>query len=358
MSGIKEYIKRKVRNLVGATEIMQKHDTLLEVYCALLQEAKAMQQKLTNALQEKYTASQQERRDLQDTIAGLLQEKYTASQQKRQAAQQEIVRNQIFARWRILDAIEPLVYSPDQEICCRICGHSAPLKTFEKKVSFCIFNGGRLERYVCPQCGCIFGPLKMYLMPPEELNAEYHQHYSVFSEGNSLESELAAFEQVDQGKENKIYLNFGAGIWSGTSKLLREQGYTVYDYEPGVNASSNEYFITNKVDLEKYRFDGIFSNDLIEHLYDPIQELTFMKTLLAAPTAKMAHATGCFDYAYEYTRFHLFFYTGNSLECLAKKLGMKYKMIRMESHLNTHFKIAIFSSNDFPDMANNKFKKH
>lgn len=44
-----------------------------------------------------------------------------------------------------------------------------------------------------------------------------------------------------------------------------------------------------------------------------------MKTLLVAPDALMAHTTECYDYKYEYTRFHLYFFTGKALDVLCEK---------------------------------------
>jgi len=37
----------------------------------------------------------------------------------------------------------------------------------------------------------------------------------------------------------------------------------------------------------------------------------------------MAHATPCFEYLFEYTRFHLFFFPGRSREVLAQRAGLK-----------------------------------
>jgi len=52
------------------------------------------------------------------------------------------------------------------------------------------------------------------------------------------------------------------------------------------------------------RFDGIFSNNVLEHFRHPVQELQRMERLLHEG-GSMAHATPCFEYLYEYTRFHL-----------------------------------------------------
>ena len=65
--------------------------------------------------------------------------------------------------------------------------------------------------------------------------------------------------------------------------------------------------------------------------------------LLRGEDARMAHATGCFDYAYEYTRFHYFFFTGRSLALTAEKLGMHLQVVPKASPTNTHFKVGIFS---------------
>ena len=40
----------------------------------------------------------------------------------------------------------------------------------------------------------------------------------------------------------------------------------------------------------------------------------------------MVHGSGCYDYAFEYTRFHLTFFTGNALEYLGKETGLGYEL--------------------------------
>ena len=69
-------------------------------------------------------------------------------------------------------------------------------------------------------------------------------------------------------------------------------------------------------------FDGIFSNNVLEHLANPIEEIKLMRKLLK-PEGILLHATPCFEYLYEFTRFHLFFFLGRSREVLAEKTGMK-----------------------------------
>lgn len=225
------------------------------------------------------------------------------------------------AKWQVRDMIAERRDERDRQLRCGICGHSAPLHTFETKETDCIFAGGHLKRFVCPDCGCIFGPTKFADQSKQEFDDDYIVHYAGFSEGDSTHKEKFAFEKLNPTKDG-IYLNYGCGKWSHTIEELRAQGYQVYGYEPYVADIDNPYIITDKNELLKMRFDGIFSNDLLEHLPDPIGELQFMKLLLRTAESKMSHCTGCFLYKYEYTRFHMFFFTGNSVHVLAEKAGL------------------------------------
>jgi hypothetical protein len=65
------------------------------------------------------------------------------------------------------------------------------------------------------------------------------------------------------------------------------------------------------------------SHNLLEHLVDPVAELRFMRSLLRDEHSRMVHATACFRYEIEYSRFHLFFFTGRSLEVIAARTGMR-----------------------------------
>ena len=236
----------------------------------------------------------------------------------------ELFRNDIRCRWQIVDALEPLLFPSDVSAACPVCGHVDSRSRYETKVSECIFGGGRLERYVCPDCGAIFGPLKMLKLSEMQLAEEYRQNYSVYSESDCTMLERKAFEALAPEKGKK-YLNFGAGAWNRTTKELREAGYDVYDYEPYAPVASNPWVIRSFDELGKMRFDGIFSNDLIEHLGNPAETLSRMKELLN-PGGAMVHCSGCYEYAFEYTRFHLVFLTGGSLDALCSKTGLRHSL--------------------------------
>lgn len=206
---------------------------------------------------------------------------------------------------------------------CLICGTISRRDSMETKVAECIFNGGKLERYVCPCCGAIFGPTKFSNLSQQEKDEDYYVHYLGFSEGDSTEKELRAFYMLNPSKEG-IYLNFGCGNWSRSLQILHDEGYTVYGYEPYArNENSNPYIITEKSVLEKMRFDGIYSNDVIEHLINPIEGFEYMKTLLRSSVSMMSHSTSCYIYKHEETRFHTYFFTGKSLKYLCDKTGLE-----------------------------------
>jgi hypothetical protein len=79
--------------------------------------------------------------------------------------------------------------------------------------------------------------------------------------------------------------------------------------------------ISSSVELQKIRFDGVFSNNVLEHLRYPVEELSFMREIIKQG-GRMSHATPCFEYLYEYTRFHLFFYLGRSRSLLAERANL------------------------------------
>jgi len=235
-----------------------------------------------------------------------------------------IIRNSITCRWQIEDALSRQFYHPDDELECPVCKRKALRKELEKKKSFCVFGGGVLERYRCPGCGGIYGPSKMLDLNQDQLGEEYRQSYSVYSETNCTKWEKEAFFAM-QPVRGKKYLNYGGGAWNQTTQELRKEGFDVYTYEPFAPVTVYPWILTSKDQLSSLQFDGIFSNDLVEHLRDPIAEFKFMGSLLV-PAGIMSHATSCYEYAFEYTRFHIFFFTGDSLAHLCKATGFDYQL--------------------------------
>lgn len=224
------------------------------------------------------------------------------------------------SRWHLRDFIDGKAAEP-ATLTCILCKHTAPTSSLKARTSECIFGGGPLVRHECSHCGAVFGPQKMLRLTPEELSFEYKELYGYYREADSTPSEVRAFHAL-KPRKGGVYLNYGAGAWSQSVAQLRQAGYTVYAYEPHVDIDS-EFLINSESKLTKMRFDGIYSNNVIEHFDDPVKAFKLMASVLKGPESRMAHASPCYDYSVEFTRFHLIFFTGKSVEVLAKLSGLK-----------------------------------
>lgn len=255
--------------------------------------------------------------------------------------QRDIVRHQIAEKWSLIDYISRSTEDRNRSCACPLCFCAGPANTLKRFESNCIFGGGVLIRYQCPNCDLIFGADKMLDLTPAELSSDYEWHYRVFDEGDSTEQEIRAFHLLKPSKSG-IYLNYGAGAWSKSVQKLRSEGWNVMAYEPHGSAQADtDYVISSRAELLKTKFDGIFSNNVLEHLRYPVEELAFMRELIKRG-GRMSHATPCFEYLYEYTRFHLFFYLGRSRSLLAEKANL----IIVDFVLDGEFMCAIYEAKD------------
>lgn len=234
------------------------------------------------------------------------------------AAMRELMKQ----KWERIDEKRAESESADDVLTCRICGSQHKRSEYRTMTAECQFGGGELERYVCPDCGAVFGPSKFAALTDDEKGADYALHYRAYDEGDSQEKEVEAFYMLNPNKDG-VYLDYGCGRWSGAVSLLREQGYNVYGYEPYASETGNPYIITDKQEVCRMKFDGIFSNDLAEHLFDPVEDFRFMRSLLRDENSKMSHSTSCYEYKHEDTRFHMNFFLGNSVSVLCEKSGFK-----------------------------------
>lgn len=239
-------------------------------------------------------------------------------QQKLGALARELTRT----HWHLIDDEERLSLSESLKPECPICGYTG--ENYQLKETECVFGGGHLIRYTCPQCGSIFGPTKFSHQTQEEMDDDYIINYIGYKENDSTNYEIETFMMLKPNKEG-IYLNYGCGVWAKTLQQLNERGFHVFGYEPYATDIDNPYIITDTETIKKMKFDGIFSHDLLEHLKDPVSELKFMKSLLKSTSSQMAHATACYRYKYEYSRFHTVFYTGEAVKYLCARTGLVVK---------------------------------
>lgn len=230
-----------------------------------------------------------------------------------------------------MDAIERATRVAENHRTCPLCEQTHAVELFVPYITHCIFGGGRLHRYQCPSCDVIFGADKMFDLSAPELSQEYEWHYKVYEEGDSTDAEVRAFHSLNPRRDG-VYVNYGAGSWSRTVPKLREEGWNVMAYEPhGSAAAAGEWLISSEAQMRGRQFDGIFSNNVLEHFRQPAEDLRHMVQWLK-PGALMAHATPCFEYLFEYTRFHLFFFPGRSREVLAKRAGLRIEGFEVDGN--------------------------
>ncbi len=258
-----------------------------------------------------------------------IEAKFPALQSSIEGLRRELLRHQIAVRWSVVDAMERTQKNSPEYRTCPLCKIAAKSETFKSYLSNCIFGGGVLKRHQCPACDAIFGSDKMFNLSSGELGLDYEWHYKVYEEGDSTEAELRAFHSLNPRRDG-VYVNYGAGSWSRTVPLLREQGWNVFAYEPhGAASAGGDWLISSEKQMWGKEFDGIFSNNVLEHLREPADDLRRMKAWMK-PGATMAHATPCFEYLYEFTRFHLFFFPGRSREILAERAGLSIQKFEVD----------------------------
>lgn len=217
--------------------------------------------------------------------------------------------------WHLLDR-QYATSGPARPPRCLACESAGPFTTRDDA---CVFGGGKLERLECPDCGCVFGPLKYLELPQDLINADYRLLYQTYTEGDSTAEEIRAFHAM-KPKPGGLYLNWGSGAWSSSVEQLRASGWDVWGYEPHAETSS-PFVVKTRAEISA-KFDGIFSNNVIEHLIDPAAQFADFREVLK-PDGRMAHASPCYDWRYAFTRFHVFFPMGSAPERLAARTGFK-----------------------------------
>ncbi len=243
-------------------------------------------------------------------------------------------RSLVRAKYAVLDRLYQQTLQ-GRILTCLICGYQAPREAYATRVSDCQFGGGALERYECPQCGALFGPMKVLDLPNDELMDEYRLLYATYAEADPTERELRTFHSLAPRKEGR-YLNWGCGADTKTVGLLRAAGWDVWGYEPAAPQTAN--FILRDRGALSEKFDGIFSNNVIEHFTQPVEQFKEFGELLK-PRAAMAHATPCYEYLYHNTRFHTIFYLGKSLDTLIQKTGFRIESRQAEGdYMNVVFR--------------------
>lgn len=221
--------------------------------------------------------------------------------------------------WHTLDRLDDATLA-GRRMTCPVCDRTEAHGGLETRTDRCVFGGGRLIRYLCPGCGCIYGPAKYLDLAQDMIAADYALLYSDYGEADSTANELRAFRSLAP-RPGGLYLDWGCGRWSRTIPVLRAEGYDVWGFEPSAPPEGAGFIATRREEVSA-RFDGVFSNNVIEHMLKPVEEFRYFHSILA-PGGRMAHASPCYLYNYSFTRFHVIFLTGDSPHVLAERTGFR-----------------------------------
>jgi SAM-dependent methyltransferase len=218
-------------------------------------------------------------------------------------------------RYRAIDAW----HGPPAWVTCPVCEVRARAAGLRRHIARCIFGGGPILRHECADCGAIFGSSRMLSMSDEELAREYDALYAWYDEGDTTAYERFAFDILEP-RRDAVYLNYGSGRWSRAADELRAAGYVVFGYEP-YSRRPDAFTLNDPAALERMRFDGIMTHNVLEHLPDPVGVTRGLASLLRSG-GRLVHSTACFRYTIEYSRFHVCFFTGRATDVLAERAGL------------------------------------
>ena len=218
---------------------------------------------------------------------------------------------------------------------CKLCNHEDDTNNYKILRANDIFYAGNLIRYQCPNCDVIFGDMRFLSLTKKEIEKDYENLYSYYKETDPANGILYFFNKLKMSKSKK-YLDWGCGNNPSTLSLLNNQGYNVFGYDKYTNNPHHKFLknIDNK-------FDMIYSNNFIEHVIDPISDLKEVLDNLKSDGILIL-ISPCWDYCYEFTHFHTFFFVNKSVKVLCDKLNISEIYSNKESDNSI---IKIFKKN-------------
>jgi len=201
-------------------------------------------------------------------------------------------------------------------VTCNICNHTQEkVETIIAKGA--IFTNSDLIRIKCENCSSIFGPIS--ILKSENLGYYYDLAYSFYVEGETAGMQrdvLLALKPTKTGK----YLNYACGIvWDRALRhFINIYDFDVYGYDFTIKEPNDRLF--NKID-DSMIFDGLCSNNYIEHLQKPYKQFCEWNRMLKVG-ANMVHQ-GCFGYDVGFTPFHILYLSEKGLKIICEKTGFE-----------------------------------
>ncbi len=181
------------------------------------------------------------------------------------------------------------------------------------------------EFYECSCCGGIFRPIEKLL--DNEKEKERYESHTNDSDDLGYQNFVSPITNcvLKEFSKEDIGLDFGCGKDSPIVKILRNNEYKIFEYDP--------YFFDDKKLLEQ-KYDYIACCEVIEHFYTPKKEFELFKKLLKNGGV-LYLMTGIYKDNIDFSKWwykndltHVFIYTDKTFEWIKKEFGFENMQIQ------------------------------
>jgi len=170
--------------------------------------------------------------------------------------------------------------------------------------------------YQCPTCFGIFADTKS--RPSETIEKKHYKKHNNDVEDKGYQEFVSPItDSIRKDFDTKHKgLDFGAGTGPVLSKILKDNGYSIVQYDP---------YFHNYPELLTHQYDFIASCEVIEHFYSPHKEFSLLKKLLK-PNGKLYCMTHIYDESIDFNKWyykndptHVFIYHQKTLSWIQKE---------------------------------------
>jgi len=174
------------------------------------------------------------------------------------------------------------------------------------------------EYFKCNTCRALFMNPEHYLTRQEE-KERYLEHNNDVHDPRYQNFVSPIVNCIRKNfKPESRGLDFGSGTGPVITKMLKEQGYNIFSYDP---------YFDNRPELLKESYDYIASCEVIEHFRNPAEEFSLLRSMLNHK-GKLICMTDLYDETIDFSRWyykddptHVFFYHKVSIEWIKNRFS-------------------------------------